>query len=395
MTTEAWFTPEGIEDLLPEQAEKLEFYRRELVDLFAASGYALVQPPLAEYVEALLTGTAQDLRDDTCVFVDRESGRQMGVRADMTPQVARIALSRLEAGRGHPLRLCYAGEVLRAHYNRATGSRSPYQVGIELFNVPGTAGDQEALLLLVEAMEALGLTPMTLSLGHAGLVRGLLEASGLTAPEQADVLDMLRRKARPEYEAWLAAHLDDIHYSVQALFTDWLLLAGEAESVLEQARALLQELPEQLHQLQALADVVMLLREAVPDVRLFVDLAEVRGYQYHTGVTFATYVTDAHGQAVEVANGGRYDGMGREFGAVAPATGFSLDLRAVLDMLPPVERTGERIWAPMQPDAALYEKVGLLRAEGWEVLWCETVPQGAGRYLENIGGEWVVRNDKA
>lgn len=389
--THIWFTPEGIEDLLPSQAEKLEFYRRELIDLFSASGYMLVLPPVAEFADSLLTGSAQDLAEDTCLFTDRMSGRQMGVRADMTPQIARIAASRLHGESGEqPLRLCYAGEVLKAVYNKAAGSRSPYQVGVELFNVPGEAGDFEVILLMLEAMEALGLAPVTLSLGHAGLVRSLLEESDLNMVQQQALIDILQRKARPEYEAWLAEHSAFLPYGLQAFFTDWLYLSGEAVSVVEQAKALLVEYPDHLQRVEQLAAAVELLSGAMPDVNVFLDLAEVRGYQYHTGLIFSTYVTNEHDQVVPVAQGGRYDGMGAEFGAALAATGFSLDLRVVLDMLPPIERLGKRVWAPMAGDVALHDKVRDLRAEGWEVIWCTQVPEGAKRYLKNENGVWVV-----
>ncbi len=393
-TNHIWFTPEGIEDLLPPQAEKLEFYRRELVDLFAAAGYALVLPPLAEYADSLLTGTGQDLAADTCQFVDQESGRQMGVRADMTPQIARIAVSRLQADPNRPLRLSYAGEVLRARSNPTTASRSPYQVGVELFNQPGVAGDMEVLLLMLEAMEALGLAPVTLSLGHAGLIKEIIAESGLNTAQADQLLDLLQRKARPEYEAWLHENLASIPYSLQAFFTDWLMLSGDAQRVIEQAKALLMELPMVLRQVEALEKVVTLLKGAMPDVRLFADLGEIRGYQYHTGMIFSTYVVNEHDQALPVAQGGRYDGMGEEFGMALSATGFSLDLRAVLDVLPPVERTGERIWAPMVADVALHDLVRDLRAEGYEVIWCEQVP-AEGATLVKVDGEWIVQDDEA
>ncbi len=389
-----WFTPEGIEDLLPPQAEKLEFYRRELVDLFAAAGYALVLPPLAEYADSLLTGTGQDLASDTCQFVDQVSGRQMGVRADMTPQIARIAASRLHADPAHPVRLSYVGEVLRARPASDTASRSPYQIGVELFNQPGVAGDMEVLLLMLEAMEALGLAPVTLSLGHAGLIKGVIEDSGLNDDQAERLLDLLQRKARPEYEQWLHDNLAAIPYSLQAFFTDWLLLGGEAARVLAQARVLLAEWPARLRQLEALSETVELLRGAMPNVRLFMDLGEIRGYHYHTGMIFSTYVVNEHDQALPVAQGGRYDGMSAAFGQALSATGFSLDLRAVLDVLPPVERMGERIWAPMRADTALHDRVRDLRAEGYEVIWCDQVPPQASA-LVKVNGEWVVENGQA
>ncbi|HID00918.1 MAG TPA: ATP phosphoribosyltransferase regulatory subunit [Piscirickettsiaceae bacterium] len=393
-TSHIWFTPEGIEDLLPPQAEKLEFYRRELVDLFAAAGYALVIPPVAEYADSLLTGTGQDLAADTCQFVDQISGRQMGVRADMTPQIARIAASRLHAAPEHPLRLSYVGEVLRARSNTTTGSRSPYQVGVELFNQPGVAGDMEVLLLMLEAMEALGLAPVTLSLGHAGLIKTVIAESGLNEMQAEQLLDLLQRKARPEYTQWLHDNLTSLPYSLQAFFTDWLMLTGEAPQVIDQAKALLMELPDALRQIEALEQVVELLQGAMPDVRLFADLGEIRGYQYHTGMIFSTYVVNEHDQALPVAQGGRYDGMGEEFGMALSATGFSLDLRAMLDVLPPVERMGERVWAPMEADIALHDKVRDLRAEGYEVIWCRQLPT-AGACLVKIDGEWVVKDDQA
>ena len=389
------FTPEGIEDLLPPQAEKLEFYRRELLDLFAASGFEYVKPPLAEFIETLLIGAGQDLAADTCWFTDQESGRQMGIRADMTPQIARIAaalcLHRDETVRTAPLRLSYAGDVLRARWNRASGSRSPYQVGAELFNVPGIAGDQEILLLMMEAMEALGLAPVLLSLGHAGLIRAVLEESGLDESARNRLLTLMYHKARPEYADWLAQHLDQIPLGLQAFFTDWFLLAGEARQVVDQGRVLLEQYPHLVQQLDEVAQLLDMLTGMLPQVRVFADLADVRGYQYHTGVLFSTYVQHED-HSIRVARGGRYDGITAPFGSPLAATGFSLDLRAVLSQLPPIERVGERIWAPLVADTALYERVQQLRSEGWEVIWCASVPEGAERALHLEQGEWIIRH---
>ncbi|SIN89135.1 ATP phosphoribosyltransferase regulatory subunit [Sulfurivirga caldicuralii] len=394
-TTHIWFTPEGIEDLLPPQAEKLEFYRRELLDLFAASGYELIKPPIAEFFDSLLTGSGQDLSRETCTFVDQESGRTMGVRADTTPQVARIAASRLRAREGAPLRLCYAGDTLKARYNRARGTRNPYQTGVELFNVPGKAGDAEILLLLLESMDALGLAPITLSLGHAGLIKRVLSECSLPESEAGVLLTLLNRKRYPEYQAWLNANLHYIPYDLQALFTDWFELSGEAETVIDQTKSLLSAYPEMVAELDGMLDLLALLKAAAPHVRIFADLAEIRGYYYHTGLMFSTYVVDEHDRALVVARGGRYDGIAEAFDNPMSATGFSLDLRAVLDLLAPVERTGQRVWAPMEADPQLHEKVRDLRSEGYEVVWCEATPDGAVCKLSKINGLWTIENDEA
>ncbi len=394
-TTHIWFTPEGIEDLLPPQAEKLEFYRRELLDLYAASGYELIKPPVAEFVDSLLTGSGRDLSRETCTFVDQESGRTMGVRADTTPQVARIAASRLKAREGAPLRLCYAGDTLKARHNRARGSRNPYQVGVELFNVPGAAGDAEILLLLLESMDALGLAPVTLSLGHAGLIKRILAACSLPQSEAEALLAHLNHKRYPAYRQWLEANLQHIPYDLQALFTDWFELSGEAASVIDQAKALLAAYPDMIAELDAVARLLPLLNAAAPHVRVFADLAEIRGYSYHTGLMFSTYVVDDYDRALVVARGGRYDGIAEAFDNPMCATGFSLDLRAVLDLLAPVERTGQRVWAPMAADAALHEKVRDLRSDGYEVVWCEAVPEGAVCKLSKINGVWTIEHDEA
>ena len=393
-TTHIWFTPEGIEDLLPPQAEKLEFYRRELLDLYAASGYELIKPPVAEFVDSLLTGSGRDLSHETCTFVDQESGRTMGVRADTTPQVARIAASRLKAHDGAPLRLCYAGDTLKARYNRARGSRNPYQVGVELFNVPGSAGDAEILLLLLESMDALGLAPVTLSLGHAGLIKRILSACTLPPAAADELLELLNHKRYPAYQDWLHAHQPSIPYDLQALFTDWFELSGEAASVIDQAKALLRAYPEMMAELDAMEQLLALLNAAAPHVRIFADLSEIRGYSYHTGLIFSTFVVDEHNRALMVARGGRYDGIADAFDSPMSATGFSLDLRAVLDLLAPVERTGQRVWAPMVDEAQLHEKVRDLRSKGYEVVWCDTVPDGAVCKLSKINGLWTIEHDE-
>ena len=385
-----WLLPEGIEDLLPDQAAQLEQLRRELLDLYRSWGYELILPPFIEYLDSLLTGSGHDLDLQTFKLIDQLSGRLLGLRADMTPQAARIDAHRLQ--RDAPSRLCYLGTVLRTRPDGFDGSRSPMQVGAELFGHRGAESDVEILELMVATLALTGIEDIYLDLGHVGIYRGLAHDAGLDEEQEALLFDALQRKALPEINAFLAGL--DLSTAQRERLAGLATLNGGAE-VLEKAQALLQGSGESaLSSLQDLLRIARLATRRLPDISLHFDLAELRGYQYQTGVVFAAFVAD-RGQ--EIARGGRYDEIGKVFGRARPATGFSTDLRILM-------RVGNRDWpqpagailAPAEEDTALADKVRNLRTQGERVV--QQLPgqvgsvaeTGCDRVLRWSGSEWVV-----
>ncbi len=387
MQQSTWFTPEGLEDLLPEEAQKLEFYRRQLVDGFHLSGYSLVLPPIAEFTDSLLTGTARHMAVDTCRFTDQESGKMMGVRADMTPQVARIVSNRLKASEGIS-RLCYVGEVLKTRNNKAKGSRSPIQVGAELFGHQGIQSDIEIVELMLDSMNHLKLD-VKLSLGHVGIVDELMSKGGLTSQQSQQLIDILERKAIPEYEAFVEAlNLEGV---LKEVFDVLPHLCGDAKTVIAQAKDLIAPISSTLEAaINQLENMINHLSELYPVV-IHLDLSDIRGYQYHTGVIFAVY--SKCGYLLPIAKGGRYDNIGSAFGLATPATGFSLDLRATLDLLPNVTNgKAQTVYAPAKTSKALQAKVEELKSKGIQVVKVysdEEIPAGSQKLTEDAG-QWKI-----
>ncbi len=385
-----WLLPEGIEDLLPDQAMQLELLRREILDLYRSWGYELILPPFIEYLDSLLTGSGHDLDLQTFKLIDQLSGRLLGLRADMTPQAARIDAHRLQ--RDAPSRLCYLGTVLRTRPDGFDGSRSPMQVGAELFGHAGAESDVEILELMVATLALTGIEDIYLDLGHVGIYRGLARDAGLDEEQEALLFDALQRKALPEIKLFMTGL--DLSTAQRERLAGLATLNGGTE-VLEKAQALLQGSGEAVRSsLEDLIRIARLAQRRLPDTSLHFDLAELRGYQYQTGVVFAAFVAD-RGQ--EIARGGRYDEIGKVFGRARPATGFSTDLRILMrlgkrDWLPPAAA----ILAPAEDDVALADKVRDLRTQGERVV--QQLPGQAGsvgetgcdRVLRWSGSEWVV-----
>lgn len=388
MQQSTWFTPEGLEDLLPPQAQKLEYYRRQLIDGFHLSGYDLVLPPIAEFTDSLLTGTARHMEVDTCRFTDQESGRMMGVRADMTPQVARIVSNRLKAS-DTISRLCYAGEVLKTRNNKAKGSRSPIQVGAELFGHSDVESDIEIIELMLECMQVINLNDIKLSLGHVGIVDELIVLAGLDENQAIELIDILERKAIPEYEVFISN--TPIKSNMTEVFKLLLTYCGDAEAVITAAQAQLSPLSSVLSDaLTRLATVINHLK-ITHSVAIHLDLADIRGYQYHTGIIFGCYAVG--GKLLPIAKGGRYDNIGSDFGLALPATGFSLDLRDALDLLAPVsDLEKETVYAPYQADKALQNKITELKAQGVKVIksYDLTELNTGDQWLSNASSKWTI-----
>jgi ATP phosphoribosyltransferase regulatory subunit len=310
-----WLLPEHVEDVLPAEAEALEALRRTLLDHLRANGYRLVQPPLIEHLDSLLTGSARDLDLQTFKVVDPMSGRLLGVRADITPQVARIDAHLFNIAGVN--RLCYAGSVLRATAAPPGMTREVLQVGAELFGEPGIEGDREAIGLLLSSLGTAGCAKLHLDLGHVGVYRALSGNAGLNGDE-SELFDAMRTKDLPsvrELVAKLPAAWRDALVALPSLY-------GPAQEVLAAARERLPDIPAIANAIAALEALSATFAQRVE--ALHVDLADLRGYHYHNGPIFSVFTA---GEANAIGNGGRYDGVGRAFGRSRPATGFTLDLR--------------------------------------------------------------------
>ncbi len=386
-----WVLPEGIQEMLPYQAEPLEKLRREILDLFHSWGYELVMPPFVEYLDALLTGTGRDLDLQTFKLTDQLTGRMMGLRADMTPQVARIDAHNLK--REQPVRLCYLGTVLRARPDGFGGSRSPLQVGAELYGHESIESDVEVLLLMYAMLEYAGLRDIHVDLGHVGIFRGLANQANLSDVQEATLFDALQRKARTEIDELLGQL--DIKKDVRSMLACLVELNGDM-TIFEEAKSKLAKADDVVRQsLENLLSIATAVNEKLPALSLYFDLAELRGYQYQTGIVFAAYVP-GHGQ--EIVRGGRYDDIGKVFGRARPATGFSADLKNLIDLSAGFSYNISGIFSPNSNDAKLLERIDSLRKSGERVV-CALPGQKAGakemgcdRILLEKQGTWEVVN---
>lgn len=360
---ERWLLPAGIEETLPEEAEAIERLRRELLDLFSRWGYRLVIPPFIEYLESLLTGTSRDLELKTFKLTDQLTGRLMGVRADMTPQVARIEAHHLRSDQ--PVRLCYLGTVLYSLPDGVARSRSPIQLGAELYGHGGIESDCEILCLMLETLRRVGVGDVHLDLGHVGIFRGLSRQAKLNVQDEAVLYDALQRKAVSEIDALL----EPLKKPVSTMIRDLAGLNGGHEILAEASKRLAKASNEVRAALDSLRELADALRQRfAEDVPVHFDLAELRGYRYHTGVVFAAFVP---GSGQEVARGGRYDNIGRDFGRARPATGFSADLKALMRVRAPADESEHRdgILAPWSAVPELQALVRELRDAGERVVY--------------------------
>jgi ATP phosphoribosyltransferase regulatory subunit len=387
--TERWLLPAGVEEILPPRAWQLDALRRRLLDLYWSWGYDLMFPPFIEYLESLLTGVAHDLDLQTFKVMDQLSGRVMGIRADMTPQAARIDAHVINAD--GPTRLCYIGTVLRTRPEGVSGARSPLQVGAELFGHEGEASDIEVVSLMLETLKVAGADRLTLDLGHVGIYRDLAHQAGLDTETERELFEILRRKAVSEYRRYLdGLNLSAAHRERLAGLVD---LHG-GEEVLDKARKLLAGTGQVVEDaLDRLAAVSQRIQARYPDLALHFDLAELHSYHYENGLVFGAFHPD-HGQAL--ARGGRYDGIGEAFGRARPATGFSADVKPLLSFAgsdaAAIRPRG--ILAPAGDDPALEQAVSDLRASGERVVPClpealdDPAHYGCDRVLQRRNGGW-------
>jgi ATP phosphoribosyltransferase regulatory subunit len=372
-----WLLPEGISDVLPAEARRVEELRRSLLDLYRSFGYEFVLPPLIEYLDSLLTGTGRDLDLRTFKLVDQLSGRQLGLRADITPQVARIDAHILN--RSSVVRLCYAASVLHTRPAHPLATREPMQVGAELYGHAGLGADAEVQALAVQSLRRADVKRVFIDLAHTGIVRSILSEPHAAVVSDA-ILEALAAKDVPSLRA--AAR------ELPAATTDALLALTELHggpTVVDDAR---KRLPRTPGIVRALDDLAWLIERATTD-DVSVDLSDLHGYRYYTGVNFAAY--DARAPSA-LLRGGRYDDIGRAFGRARPASGFSIDLRDLARL-----NGGARfsaIRAPAVDDPALRAAMDQLRATGEVVVRSlaadEPLADGVDRELRLVGGRWLV-----
>ncbi len=389
-----WLLPDGAQETLPPDAYAVEQLRHRLLTLYQCWGYDMVMPAMIEYLDSLLTGTAHSLDTRTFTLVDQLSGKQMGVRSDMTPQVARIDAHLLaDQEQQHRIaRLCYCGHLLHATGHGLASSRTPLQIGAEIFGSNEVEADLEVVSLMIETCHAIGLDDVSVDIGHVGIFRSLARQAGLDETEENDLFGMLQRKSVPDLKQYLA-RLSIDQKLVQQLLS--LALMNGDLSVIEQARAAFAEAPAELiESLQQVETVFTAIRDKYPDTHVHCDLSELRGYSYHTGLVFAAFLP---GQGTEIARGGRYNDIGAAFGNPRPATGFSADLLTLYHLAVKSNQETAAILAPINKDRELDKLIKELRLHGERVvldLSDGKVPaavQHCDRMIISTGDGWTVQ----
>ncbi len=389
--TDRWQLPDGVNELLPAAAARVEHLRRQIIDRCQTWGFDFVMPPLIEYIDSLLTGTGETMDLQTFKLVDQSNGRTLGIRADMTPQVARIDAHAMQ--RELPNRLFYTGSVIRARSDGAGGSRTPFQYGAELFGHAGEASDIEIIRLMLDTVLLADIQPadLLLDLGHVGVFAALADASKLAPSAVDEIFVALQKGSVPQLEALLASV--DNNPAAQCL-AKLPTLRGDA-AVIEEARAGLELTSGVTSALSRLDKVIAAIHQTHPDINIHVDLSELRGYRYHTGMLFGLY--DKSG--MELARGGRYDDIGEAFGRSRPATGFSGDLVRLAETGTAVGNatttTGIFVEASAATDA--WSTIKSLRDTGERVVVAlpdsgESAQQSAcNRTLVKLNDRWTVQ----
>lgn len=378
---QTWQLPEHIADILPERARQLESIKEKILAQFRVHGYELVHPPLMEYSNSLLTQIDQGLSLKTIRFVDQLSGHQLGIRADITPQVARIDAHLLAHNQGIN-RLCYSGSVLHAKPDGLLSTREPYQTGAELYGCTDTAADIEVIELMLKTVAIAGIENTLLALGHIGIFKALAQAAQLNHTQSHQLLAALQNKDNEAIHSLTTSwRLDDIWAKALIRLPE---LYGSTD-ILHIAR---QCLPQLSHITQAIDDLEQVC-QAFPQYAIHIDLAEVRVDNYHTGLLYAVYSPEHHDA---IARGGRYDGLGTYFGRTRPATGFSFDLRICTDYLNCSTRP-DTVRVAQQDYLAAQEKITQLRKEGISVVIDYGIADNSGslKKLVKNNDEWVIQ----
>ncbi|MEQ1589974.1 MAG: ATP phosphoribosyltransferase regulatory subunit [Gallionella sp.] len=379
-----WLLPEYIQDMLPEEAWRVEAMRAQILDLLRKSGYQLVAPPLLEYEESLLLGGSDDMDLRTFKLVDQLSGRTLALRADITPQVARIDAHLLN--RQGVARLCYAGGVLHTQPVGLTRTRELLQIGAELYGHAGIESDVEIQQLMLQSLALIGVQNVHLDLGHVAVFRALVRHATLDKTLESALFNALQSKDSATLQSLTAALDTNTRDALRAMPS----LYGDCAEVLARARKVLPDYIEIRTALNDLQAATQQMKTLVTSVSI--DLADLRGYHYHTGMVFAAYHAGSHDA---IALGGRYDDLGKSFGRARAATGFSMDLRQLYQLLP-VQTARQGVLAPHRDDAALHNEIAKLRASG-EVVIVDLLSDAAhraelqcDRELQLRDGAWVV-----
>lgn len=389
-----WLLPDGVEEILPAEAYKLESLRRELLDLYESWGYQLVITPLIEFLDSLLVGSSHDLDLHTFKITDQLSGRMMGIRADITPQAARIDAHRLN--RAGPVRLCYADNVLHTKPRGIMTSRVPIRIGAELYGHSGVECDIELVCLMHETLSAIAIEDIHIVLGHVGIFRSLVSEASLDADTESSLFEAVQRKAYDEIDEVLEASVTDAN--LKSMLQQLTRLSGD-ENTLQEALSVFSNAPDSVKaELQELVAIVEGVKQRIPDIVLCFDLCELRGYEYHTGIVFAAY-TSEYGRAV--AKGGRYDHIGEVFGRARPASGFDSDLKVLAKLSAREFQQRAGIIAPNLNDKALQATIAELRQQGEIVIVNLTdrplddsarVEMNCDRQLISKDGNWEIES---
>jgi len=386
-----WMLPEGIEEVLPAKADIVEQLRRRLLDYFSRCGYEQIMTPFIEYLDALLAGAGKELGDQVFKITDSLSGQQVGIRADMTLQAARIDAHQIK--KDIPVRLCYLGTVLRTFSDGFAGSRAPLQVGAELYGHKGIESDFEILELMLDMLAETGIKDVHIDLGHVGIFRSLASQAGLDDQHEQQLFEALQRKAIPEiHDILQGLKLDKVISDCLTALADLnggIEVLDRADKVFASAGAEVKAALDEMKQIS------ILIGKYMPDLPVHYDLAELRGYAYQTGMVFAAFIP---GYGQEIARGGRYDDIGSIFGRARPATGFSADLKTLIQLssdLPAATRRA--VFAPALDDDALRETIKDLRQQGERVIaalpgqQATAAEMGCDRLLsKNNKGRWEI-----
>lgn len=384
-----WLLPDGIEEVLPEQARRTECLRRRLLDLFESWGYDYVIPPMLEFTDSLLTGSGKDIDLLTFKVTDQLTGRTLGVRADITPQAARMDAHSLN--RDGINRLCYAGHVLHTKPESPLSSRSPIKLGVELFGADQVQAEVEVISLLLETLAEAELDKQYIDLGHVGIFRALAKAADFDEEQEGALFALMQSKAFSEIDRWLGEHVSDS--SLKSWLSALPRLSGN-KRVIADAREALEGAPKDvmvaIDELDRLASI---LAERYPAAQLYFDLSELRGYNYHTGIVFGAF---APGVGNAIAKGGRYDHVGDAFGRARPATGFDIDLSAICRLLEKPQPQHRAIFVKANDEQSCWEAVQKLRRSGERVIAALSGQESPADYqccdrqLVNEKGEWKV-----
>jgi len=383
--TKRWLLPEGVDEILPPRAMLLEQMCRKLIDLFSSWGYEFVIPPMMEYLESLLTATGEDLDLQTYKITDQLSGRLMGIRADITPQVARIDAHLLK--RNVPTRLCYLGSVLHSRTNSSGDSRSPLQLGAELFGHEGVSSDIEIVKLMLATLDAVRISNICLDVGHIGIFRSLISKSQLNSMQESEVFEIVKRKAKDELKIFYKKlKINDDSSKAMLDLIDLHGDAGILDDAIHAFDKLSPDIRKYVNEVKTLTDSII----DKFDVSINIDLSELRGYNYHTGMIYTAFVPN---EGKGIAFGGRYDDIGSAFGKARPATGFSTDVKQLLELQNISEDTPDKIFAPVDDNDSLQKKITELREQG-KIVIQELEGQNATAKEMNCNQTLVCENDQ-